>query len=371
MKPSIRRVVVGVLAGVFTTLVAAAPISAQSKEKPAGQDEPAVERTRDNAAEAAAARREALLRVSARGTRVRVGGDVFVGEDERLGKVVAIFGKADVRGIINGDLVTVGGDVHLGPNAIVRGDIVAIAGAVHADNGAWIGGKISEMDLSTSDFKIWLPDEGEVTVNFQPDWPKISRVVFISGMMRNLFWFVVCAVLLFIVPGAVTRVRQQAGESPITAFAVGFVAEILFLPAMLLLAVVLSISIIGVPLIALLPVVAMIFLFAMAVGFTAVVSSFGQQIVGRATPMFALVLGLALVWSLGMSGRYMWVVSHGRFGWWLILLAAGFVVEFIVCTLGLGAALMAWSARRNSRAPAAAPAVPPVPNTPDPLPQGL
>ena len=190
-------------------------------------------------------------------------------------------------------------------------------------------------------------------------------------MMRNLFWFVVCAVLLFIVPGAVTRVRQQAGESPITAFAVGFVAEILFLPAMLLLAVVLSISIIGVPLIALLPVVAMIFLFAMAVGFTAVVSSFGQQIVGRATPMFALVLGLALVWSLGMSGRYMWVVSHGRFGWWLILLAAGFVVEFIVCTLGLGAALMAWSARRNSRAPAAAPAVPPVPNTPDPLPQGL
>jgi len=154
-----------------------------------------------------------------------------------------------------------------------------------------------------------------------------------------------------------------------TAFAIGFAAEILFIPVMLLLTVLLSVSIIGVPLLALLPVVALLFMFAMTVGFTAVASTLGAQMVGRATPVFALVLGLTMIWALGMSGRYLWVASNGRLGWWVVLLAAGFFVEFLVCTLGLGAALMAWSARRRQpRVTAAAPVVPPLPETPNPVP---
>jgi hypothetical protein len=313
------------------------------------------------------ARREALLRVSGGGARVRIGGKVMVGETERVGKVVAIFGRVEVNGIVSEEVVAIGGDVVLGPKAIVRGDVASIGGVVRAAQGAYVGGTTSQVTLTPSDFKVMLPDDGEMTVNFKPDWPRIARVAFVADLMRNLFWFVVCALLIAVAPRAVGRARERAGVSPITAFAVGLLAEILIVPIVTVLAVVLSISVIGIPLLALLPILMLAFGLAMAVGFTGVASGLGSRLVGRATPLGGMVLGLALIWGVGMIGHWLWAINRGALGWGVLLMSVGFFIEYLACTLGLGAALLAWSSnRRRSQAPA--PTAEPIPAS-DPIPQ--
>src|SRR5262249_19318234 len=131
------------------------------------------------------ARREALWRLPEDGARVHVGGNVFVGENERVGKAVAVFGRAEVNGIVDHEVVAIGGDVVLGPKAMVRGDVMSIGGTVRAAQGAFVGGHTGQVKFSPSDFKVMLPDDGEMTVNFRPDWPRIARIAFVADLMRN------------------------------------------------------------------------------------------------------------------------------------------------------------------------------------------
>ena len=192
MKPTTPRAagVLGVVLGVLLLLTSLAgggavrrpirPCSPQDEQpverprsagragaRPTGSDTAAAaverpaERTTDEA------RREALLRVSSGGARVRIGGKVFVGENERVGKAVAVFGRAEVNGIVSEEVVAIGGDVVLGPKAMVRGDVVSIGGTVRAAQGAYIGGTTGQVNMSPSDFKVMLPDDGEMTVTFQ------------------------------------------------------------------------------------------------------------------------------------------------------------------------------------------------------------
>jgi hypothetical protein len=171
--------------------------------------------------------------------------------------------------------------------------------------------------------------------------------------MGTLFWFVVSALMITIAPGTIDRVRQRVGASPFKAFALGIAAEVVFLPALLIVTVILSVSIVGLPLLVLLPLVALAFFGAMAVGFTSVAYALGAFLVGRFSRVAALTLGLAMVWGTGLIGRYLWTTSHGAFGKGLALVIAGLAIEYLVCTLGLGAALLAWNASRRERRAAA------------------
>jgi hypothetical protein len=346
------------------------------------QDEQPVERPRSTSKKADAeavkkadtaaadeARREALWRVPLEdGARVHIGGSVFVGENERVGKAVAVFGRAEVNGIVDHEVVAIGGDVVIGPKAMIRGDVFSVGGTVRTAQGAYIGGNTGQVKFSPHDFKLMLPDDGEMTVNFRPDWPRIARVAFVTDLMRNLFWFVVCALLIAVAPRSVGRARERAGASPITAFAVGLLAEVLIVPVVVFLAVVLSISVIGIPLLALLPILLLAFAWAMAIGFTGVASGLGSRLVGRATPVGGLVFGLALIWGIGAVGHWLWAADGGALGLGVVLMAVGFFIEYLACTLGVGAALLAWSSnRRRHQAPAPLPAEPI--QSGDPIPQ--
>jgi hypothetical protein len=316
------------------------------------------------------ARREALWRAPLQdGARVHIGGNVFVGENERVGKVVAVFGRAEVNGIVDHDVVAIGGDVVIGPKAMIRSDVFSVGGTVRTAQGAYIGGNSGQMNFSPHDFKLILPDDGEMSVNFRPDWPRIARIAFVAELMRNLFFFVVCALLIAVAPRAVGRARERAGASPLTAFAVGFMAELMILPVVAFLAVVLSITVIGIPLLALLPILLLAFVWAMAIGFTGVASGLGSRLVGRATPIGGLVFGLALIWGVGTIGHWLWAVNRGALGGGVVLMVVGFVIEYLACTLGVGAALLSWSANRRRRQ-APAPGAEPLQSS-DPVPQNL
>jgi hypothetical protein len=71
---------------------------------------------------------------------VMVGNDVSVKAGEEFGDVVVVRGNASIDGTVRGDLVSVLGQVRLGPQAVVKGDVVTVAGALEADPAAEVDG---------------------------------------------------------------------------------------------------------------------------------------------------------------------------------------------------------------------------------------
>jgi hypothetical protein len=96
---------------------------------------------------------EAALRLDkgsiARNQLVAVGKDVIVA-GEALGDVAALEGSAEVTGRVDGDVVVLGGDARLGPQAQVGGDVFVLGGTVHADPGARVSGRMVSYPTASS-----------------------------------------------------------------------------------------------------------------------------------------------------------------------------------------------------------------------------
>ncbi len=292
-----------------------------------------------------------------RGDRIRLGGDASVEESEQVRSLVAIIGSADVKGLVGQDVVAIGGDVHLGPKAVVRGSVTAIGGRVHADPGAKIDGGTTELSLSNSNLRVWLPldggKEGDFNVAIAPDWPRIARYTFGSGILFALCWFVLCAGALVVLPTGVSRARAGIAWSPISAFLVGVATQVLFGPALLLIMTALSISVIGIPLLAAIPVAIFALFLAGLLGFTGVLVAMGERLVGRGMPLVALMVGGSLVFAIGLSGQYLWMMRGGASTLGVVLAVSGLVIEYLAATFGLGGALIAWTILRRAAAQSA------------------
>src|SRR5262249_10162371 len=85
-----------------------------------------------------------------RGDRFRFGGDAVVEESEQVTNVIAILGSAVIDGVVQHDVLAVGGDVRLGPKAVVRGAVTTIGGVLRADANARISGQVSELSVDNA-----------------------------------------------------------------------------------------------------------------------------------------------------------------------------------------------------------------------------
>jgi hypothetical protein len=96
---------------------------------------------------------EAALRLEkgsiARNQMVAIGKDVIVA-GEALGDVAALEGSAEVTGRVDGDVVVLGGDAHLGSEAQVGGDVFVLGGTVHAEPGARVSGRMVSYPTASS-----------------------------------------------------------------------------------------------------------------------------------------------------------------------------------------------------------------------------
>lgn len=333
---------------------------------PAPQGDVPVERPRAAAPPVATPESSAHDLRYTHGARVRVGGSVTVREDEQVSDAVAVFGGAEVRGLVTGNLVTVGGDIKLGPKAVVRGNVVSIGGRVEAEPGALVSGDTSELSPFGTHLRWWDMDAGEsLNVAVRPDWPRIARVTFYAGFATCVFWLVLCASVLAMAPDGVARARAEMRGSPVAAFLVGLMVQLLIVPVLLALGTALSLSIIGIPLLAVLPLIAVIAALGAVVGFTGIAQALGEVVTGRRmTRGVALVAGLCLLWGVGMTGRYLWMASNGSSGLALLLAVIGLGIEGVAWTLGIGGATMSALAGRRPRTAAAVYQPPPVPEPP-------
>lgn len=292
------------------------------------------------------------------GARIGIGQNIIVERDEEVrDAVVVVGGSLRVDGRVRDGIVVIGGDVSLGPTADVRGDVVLLGGTLTRADGARLSGTVSDMR-----FGHWRASWPQVS--FDP-WPnrELGRWVSLAGTLFRLSLLaVLMGVFLLFARTPIARVGLAATTAPGQALLVGFAAEVLFVPALIVASVGLALTIIGIPFIMLLVPLAMFVAFvALMLGFTALACRLGEWLEDRLgvrlhSAFLAAGIGLLIIATPTLLSRVVGVapepLRYAAFG----LLVAGAVVEFLVWTIGLGATLMT-SFGRQTAAP------PPIPAT--------
>lgn len=285
---------------------------------------------------------------------VRIGGSVTVDSDELVrGDVVVIGGSANINGEVDGEVVVVGGSARFGPQADVRRDITVVGGGLSRDPGAVIRGAINEVGFGG------IPWRGEWGRHADWDWMNgIYPVARLTGtLVRITLLFLLTTLVLFVAKTPVEQIADRVAADPVKSWFVGFLAEMLFIPVLIMTAFVLAISIIGIPLLVLLPVAIVALLVVMLVGFTAVAYHMGRLLQDkvdalRTRPYAATFVGILLIVSPVLLARLVGLLGGFGFVVWPIA-AVGFLLEYSVWTAGLGAAALVRFNRPAQPPPAA------------------
>jgi len=280
-------------------------------------------------------------RMNTTGDRVRIGGGVDVRADEVInGDVVAILGDATVDGGVTGNVVAVGGDVTLGPNAAVEGDVTVVGGQLHRDNMAVIAGAINDVSIAEAFFRN-RPGPGRP---FGEATSRSSRplLVFFGNTARLGVVLVIAAIVLTLARGYVERVGERASAEPLKAGLVGLLIQALLIPGLILTIVLLAVTVIGIPFLFLIPFALLGFVVLWIVGFTAVIADVGRFLARRfgwsdqnpyttvSLGVLALLAPAVIALLFGLGGSVFAALAAA-------VLFVGFCIEYLVWTVGLGA----------------------------------
>jgi hypothetical protein len=278
---------------------------------------------------------------------VRMGGSVDVGADEVVsGDVVVIGGNARIDGEVEGDVNVVGGNATLGPESVISGDLNVVGGTLTRAPGSRVDGSVNEVGG-----RFGAASAGAMGLPMLFGSTLAGRIGSFAGTLARV-GLIVLLVLAAMAFGrnAVNRIADHAAVDPVRAGLVGFLAELLFLPTLILTVVILAVSIIGIPLLLLLPFALVIAVGVMVVGFTGVAVQLGRWLNSRfgwteRGPYRTALLGVLAIVLLTVLARSAAIIG-GRF-LTFPLSAAGIFIEYLAWTLGLGAAIQTWLQHRR------------------------
>lgn len=277
------------------------------------------------------------------GDVVRFGGTVNVAEGETIpGDVVVILGAARVHGTVNGEVVVVGGGLELGPKADVDGDVVVVGGRLQRAPGARIGGELQEVGVGPINIDRGGPD-------FRGWWsggPFGRTFSLVSTLVRVGVVCLLAALVMLFARGYTERIADRAVAEPFKAGAVGFLAQILFVPVLIVTCIVFAVTIIGIPLLLLIPFAVLGLIVLALVGFTAVATHLGRLVTARFGwteygPIATTVIGVLAVAAPVLLGR---VVGLAGGPFWILataLVGVGLLAEYVAWTVGMGAVALA------------------------------
>jgi hypothetical protein len=280
------------------------------------------------------------LRLTIPGGSARRGNFILNSGENLDGPMLVVDGNADVYGHLQGNLVTVKGNVILHPGGLVSGDVLTLGGEVR-DEGGEIGGEVRTLKSTN----VLTPISKAATQIVSPFQSVLRRVAGVVGVFLTL------SVLGF---GLVMFGRQNleivsdtVSHSFGRAFITGLLGQILLLPTFGMLVVGLILSVAG---ILLLPfavaVFAMLAVIAVVGGYLAVAHAMGETYTRRRMALGVVIgspnsyryvlvglLALASVWAAW--ALFGWVPVAGSIIW-----GAAFFVTWLLGTAGFGAALL-------------------------------
>jgi hypothetical protein len=285
------------------------------------------------------------------GDRVRIGGNVDVDEGETVdGDVVAVGGSVRVDGDVRGDVVSVGGGVTLGRNASVDGDVTVIGGRLQRDPGARVGGKAQEVGLGGINFGNWTWRRNPL--GFWMTSMLGSAVAFVGTLARVAILCLIAALVVLFGRDYMYRAGTVAARESLKAGAVGLLAQILFVPILVITCIVLVLTIVGIPLLLLLPFVILGIAVVAVIGFSGVANRVGVLASHRFgwrddNPYAVTIVGVILLMAPLLLARLSGMGGGVLFPITVVLGIVGFLIEYAAWTVGLGAMALARFERRH------------------------
>ena len=252
----------------------------------------------------------------------RLGGNIVVAADETIGgDAVAIGGLVRVLGEVRGDVVAVGGGVELGPQANVHGDVTAVGGALTRDPTARVGGEVVEIGTGSFAFnrRNWT---GPLSGIWWGSWLGAAFAL-MATVIRVAVLCLLAVLTVLLARQHVDRVSQLAAREPVKAGAIGLLAQVLFVPLLVVTILVLVVTIIGIPLLVLIPFALLGLGVVALVGYTAIAQRVGRLVGGRVTWLgqgpYAATLGGILLLSaplliarlVGLAGGPVFPMTFG------------------------------------------------------------
>jgi hypothetical protein len=294
-----------------------------------------------------------------RGDLVRIGGSVSVARDEVVdGDVVAIGGSADIDGEVVREVTVVGGSLNLGPDAIVRGDVTVVGGTLTRSPSARTYGKVDNVGFGAQfPFPLNLPANRRFARGFPFQRP-FSQVGGLLGTALRMTLLILAALVVVALGGRlVESIANRAATEPLRSGLVGLLAEVLFLPLLIITIVVLAVSIVGIPLLLLVPFGMVLVVVLMLVGFAGIACQVGRLVSDRfgirRGPYASVALGIVVVIGITLVARIISLAGGLVFGLVVAgsLAAVGYLVEYLAWTIGLGAVILTWLDGRRRAAP--------------------
>jgi len=281
------------------------------------------------------------------GDQVRIGSSITVNEGEVVdGDVVAVGGSVRIDGQVRGDAVAIGGSMTLGPRADVANNVVVVGGPLRRDSGARVGGRVQTVGLGTVNFGDWRWGANPLGLF----WGSMVGAAFalVFTLTRLAILCLLAALVVLFGRSYMERAADHAATETVKAGAIGFLAQMLFLPVLVITIVVLVMTIIGIPLLLLLPFVFLGLGVVAVIGFTSVGYRLGQLFLARMgwsadNPYTTAIAGIVLVMSPLLLARLLGLILPFTFGLGLI----GMLLEYAAWTVGFGAVALTRFGRQN------------------------
>jgi len=263
------------------------------------------------------------------GDVVKFGKDVTVEKGDTVsGDVVCIGGNVDVKGTVEGSVVSIGGDVFVSSTGVIEKDATSIGGDVKKEPGAIVRGQTQGLSILPGRFFVFHPGAF---------WSR--GIGFLFTLLMILFLFFLSIISLALVPRNIQKIKDEISRNAWKSALIGFLGEILILPAFILL----LITIIGIP-VALL-ILPLFILIAMILGYTSVSLIVGEKLKQNTnlkpqTPMLTLALGILAVEFMSIFANFLRIFC-GIFSPLCVIFAIlGFMITYVVFTIGFGGAIL-------------------------------
>ena len=246
---------------------------------------------------------------------IKIGKDINIGNDQRVNNAVAIAGQITVSGLVENDVVTVGGSIVLTNAAVVRGDVICIGGVVVQGNGAQIYGDITEVNSSNISTALSSAFYGDMDA-----WSWFVDIIYFCFFAMI---FMLALLMAFLFPRPLNAIVDSIQGNKTKSFFWGALATLMITPFFMLL----LFSFIGIPLI---PLAFAAILLAFMFGFIGVSALLGKFVFTKIfhrqkkSLVKETLLGLVLLWVIGWLPFYI-----------------GMVIKTVVITIGLGGVFLA------------------------------
>jgi hypothetical protein len=262
------------------------------------------------------------------------GKNVVVDEDMRINSDIQVIrANVTVKGTVNGDVMTVGGDIYVTSTGAINGNAVAIGGRVKKDDGARVSGATMQMKLPL------------MTAARGSAYQIILGVTILVILLGLLFAWLMVA----LVPIPMGRISQQLISNPLKSFLFGYIFYIGLPIAWVLLLV----TILGIP-IALL-VMPLAFPLVIVQAYAAINLAVGQKLFKKTNPLQAFLFGGMVTTVIPLLMLLIGYVSNALPLFVINMIFLGFFL-FIFIPFGLGAALNSrFGIPRKDKAPDATP----------------